>query len=68
MQMESSSLRAVAGRCLAAARECFDLHAKQEFREIADDLIRKADELDRFGHSFVDIRRGGNESHEGRHE
>ena len=66
--MESWSLRALSGRCLAAARECFDLHAKREFREIADELTRKADELDRFGHSFVDIRRGSGESREGQRD
>jgi hypothetical protein len=44
--MGSGFLRTVADRCLAAARECSDSRAKQEFHEIAQQLLRKANELD----------------------
>jgi hypothetical protein len=55
--MQSIYLRVLAGRCRAAARNCCDLGARQEFRDIADELIRKADELDGFGTSIMVMRR-----------
>jgi hypothetical protein len=44
--MGSAFLRTVANRCVAAARECSDPRAKQEIHEIAQQLLRKANELD----------------------
>ena len=40
-------LRTLATRCLAAARQSFDLRAIEEFRKLADEFTQKADELER---------------------
>ena len=45
-EMGSGFLRTVANRCLAAARGCSERGPKQEFHEIAQQLLRKANELD----------------------
>ena len=44
--MGSGFLRTVADRCLAAGKDCVDPRAKKEFHEIAQQLLRKANELD----------------------
>jgi len=36
----------LASRCLSAAEDCLDRRARDEFRNIAEDLIRTANELD----------------------
>ena len=38
--------RRLAVRCFAASRDCFDLHAKEEFRKLAQEFTAKADELE----------------------
>ena len=42
--MTDSYFRDLASRCRKAARECFDLYAKEEF--LASEFSAKADELD----------------------
>jgi hypothetical protein len=37
----------LATRCLAAARQSFDLRAIEEFRKLAAEFTQKADELER---------------------
>jgi hypothetical protein len=44
--MASAFLRTVANRCLAAERECSEPGSKKEFREIAQQLLRRANEMD----------------------
>ena len=44
--MDDNYFRILARRCLEASRGCFDLQAKEEFRRLAEELARKADELD----------------------
>jgi hypothetical protein len=44
--MNSDFLRAVALRCLGAARECSEATAKSKFYDIAEELLRKANELE----------------------
>ena len=43
--MNASELLDLANRCLSAAEECIDYRAKGEFRNIAKELIRKANEM-----------------------
>jgi hypothetical protein len=45
--MDASYFRALAARCLTAARNSFDLRAVEEFRKLAEEFTLKADELDR---------------------
>ena len=44
--MDADYFRALAARCLAAARSSFDLHAVEEFRKLADEFTQKAAELE----------------------
>jgi hypothetical protein len=44
--MTASYFRALATRCQTASRACFDLHAKEEFRQLATEFTTKAKELD----------------------
>jgi hypothetical protein len=44
--MTASYFRDLASRCRKAARECFDLYGKEEFRRLASEFSAKADELD----------------------
>jgi hypothetical protein len=44
--MKASYFFSLAKRCLSAADECLDRRAKEEFQQIAEELIRKANELD----------------------
>ena len=44
--VNSHYLFQLACRCIDASRECSDHRAKEAFRDIAEDLIRKANELD----------------------
>jgi hypothetical protein len=44
--MSAKYFRDLATRCRKAARECFDLYAKEEFRRLASEFSAKADELD----------------------
>ena len=39
--------RRLAARCLTAARQCFELQAKEEFRKLADEFSAKPDALER---------------------
>jgi hypothetical protein len=43
--MNASELLDLANRYLSAAEECIDYRAKGELRDIAKELIRKANEL-----------------------
>jgi len=45
--MDANYFRALAARCLAASRSSFDIHAVEEFRKLADEFTRKANELER---------------------
>jgi hypothetical protein len=45
--MAAKFLRELAARCRMASRNCFDLKAQQELREIGDQLAIKADELEK---------------------
>ena len=44
--MDGNFLRILASRCLSAARDCLELRAREEFREIGEALLRKANEID----------------------
>jgi hypothetical protein len=44
--MTASYFRDLATRCRTASRDSCDLYAKEEFRQLATELIAKADELD----------------------
>jgi hypothetical protein len=44
--MKAIYFRNLAARCRQAARECFDLYAKEEFRCLAGEFAAKADELE----------------------
>jgi hypothetical protein len=44
--MTASDFRNLAARCRRAARDCFDLFAKEEFRRLAQEFDGQADELD----------------------
>jgi hypothetical protein len=39
--------RRLAVRCLTAARDCFELRAKEEFRRLAEEFTAKADKFER---------------------
>ena len=41
--------RSLAARCRSAARDCFDLRAKEEFGKLADEFADKAAALERAG-------------------
>jgi hypothetical protein len=45
--MTASYFHAIAARCRSAAINCFDLSAKEEFRELAREFDAKASELER---------------------
>jgi hypothetical protein len=44
--MTASDFRTLAARCRRAARDCFDLFAKEEFRRLAQEFDGKAAELE----------------------
>ena len=44
--MTASYFRDLATRCRTASRDSFDLHAKEEFRQLATEFTAKADEVD----------------------
>jgi hypothetical protein len=44
--MNGDFLRGVALRCLGAARECTEIAAKSKFYDIAEELLRKANEVE----------------------
>lgn len=44
--MNSDFLRNVALRCLGAARECTEPGAKTKFYDVAEELLRKANEIE----------------------
>ena len=46
-------LRTLATRCLAAARESFDVRAIEEFRTLAAEFTQMADELERANASIA---------------
>ena len=60
--MDASYFRALAARCLAASRNCFDLRAMEEFRKLADEFTQKAEELARVNPPIVGTRHGPGES------
>jgi hypothetical protein len=47
--MDSAYFTRLADRCIAAARRSFDLDAVTEFHKLADEFVRKAEELERSG-------------------
>jgi len=47
--MQASYFLELANRCLSAAEECLDSRAQEHFREIAVELISRANELDTGG-------------------
>jgi hypothetical protein len=51
--MDSTYFRHLAARCLGAARHSFDIDAVGEFRKLADEFVRKADELERIDPPIV---------------
>lgn len=44
--MQGGFLREIAARCLSAARQTLEREAKETFVAIAEDLLRKANEVD----------------------
>jgi hypothetical protein len=46
VQVTASYFRDLADRCRKAARDCFDLYAKEEFRRLAHEFTSKAEELE----------------------
>jgi hypothetical protein len=44
--MNGEFLRGMALRCLGAARECSETTAKSRFYDIAEELLRKANEIE----------------------
>jgi hypothetical protein len=44
--MNGDFLRGMALRCVGAARECSEAAAKSKFYEIAEELLRKANEIE----------------------
>jgi len=56
--MDASYFHSLASRCLAAARNSFDLHAVEEFRKLADEFTLKASELERLGPQQTNTERG----------
>ena len=44
--MTASYFRSLAARCQTAGYDCFDLSAKETFRELATEFNAKANELD----------------------
>jgi hypothetical protein len=50
--MNGDFLRGMALRCLGAARECTEAAAKSKFYEIAEELLRKANEIEGLLTSF----------------
>lgn len=59
--MDASYFRALATRCLAAARNSFDLRAVEEFRKLADEFTLKANELEQLNSQFTSVKRGPKE-------
>jgi hypothetical protein len=45
--MDVTYFRSLARRCLVAARNSFDVHAIEEFRQLAAEFTQKADQLER---------------------
>ena len=45
--MDSTYFSRLADRCVGAARRSFDLEAVTEFRNLAEEFVRKAEELER---------------------
>jgi len=58
--MDANYFRSLATRCLAAARNSFDLRAVEEFRKLADEFTQKANELERLAR-VVNTKRGPEE-------
>ena len=44
--MTANYFRSLAARCRTASYDCFELSAKEEFRQLATEFNAKADELD----------------------
>jgi hypothetical protein len=55
--MTVAYLRTLATRCLAAARESFDVRAIEEFRKLAAEFTPMADELERANAPMVTTKR-----------
>ena len=51
--MTASYFRALAARCRTASHDCFDLLAKEEFRQLATEFNAKANELDDAADDFM---------------
>ena len=51
--MTTNYFRSLADRCRTASRDCFDLFAKEEFRQLATEFNEKANELDYAADDFM---------------
>ena len=61
--MTASYFRDLAARCRKAARDCFDLYAKEEFRRLASEFSAKADELEGASGRSSQLARSGTAKH-----
>jgi hypothetical protein len=64
--MDASYFRTLAARCLSASRNCFELRAKEEFRQLANEFLQKADEVERVDLPIAMTTRGAGEREGGR--
>jgi hypothetical protein len=51
--MTANYFRSLAARCRTASQDCFDLFAKEEFRQLATQFNAKANELDYAADDFM---------------
>ena len=51
--MTASYFRSLAARCRTASHDCFELPAKEEFRQLATEFNEKANELDYAADDFM---------------
>jgi hypothetical protein len=51
--MTANYFRSLAARCRRASHDCFELSAKEEFRQLAAELNAKANELDYAADDFM---------------
>jgi hypothetical protein len=54
--------RRLAARCMALARDCLELRAKEELRKLAEELAAEADTLEREQNDYAE----SGHNHEGR--
>jgi len=51
--MTASYFRLLAARCRTASRDCFEVSAKEEFRQLATEFNAKTNELDYAADDFM---------------